>query len=206
MTFRRRIFSTVLACALAILRPASGQISGPTPAGPSVPHVGIFCVNSAGVDVVCSFGTGGGGGASTQGLGSSADPWWFEGLGTAGAPAGGILTVQGVAGGQALPIAHAPVTPGAAANFVITSGGTAINLITGPVNGCYISNPLAASDQNIATAEVAYVNPVTTAAANGRGTNSALQPGQSWTCPPGMTTSVSGIAATSGHALNVVEW
>jgi hypothetical protein len=74
------------------------------------------------------------------------------------------------------------------------------------VNGCYITNPLAASDQNISTAEVAYVNPVTTATANGRGTNSALQPGQSFTCVPGQTTSVSAIAATSGHAFNVVKW
>lgn len=96
--------------------------------------------------------------------------------------------------------------PAAATASAIVTGGVAVTLITGPVNGCYITNPLSATDQNISVAEVAYVNPVTTATANGRGTNSTLQPGQSYSCPPGMTTNLSAIAATTAHAFNVVKW
>jgi hypothetical protein len=96
--------------------------------------------------------------------------------------------------------------PAAGTVSAIVTGGTAVTLITGPVNGCYVTNPLTASDQNIATAEVAQVNPVTTATAAGRGTNSTLQPGQTFTCPAGMTTNLSAIAATTAHAFNVVKW
>ena len=97
-------------------------------------------------------------------------------------------------------------TPAAGTASAIVTGGAATTLITGPVNGCYITNPETATEQNIATAEVAYVNPVTTAAATGRGTNSKLSPGQSFSCPPGMTTNLSAIAATTAHAFNVVKW
>lgn len=100
----------------------------------------------------------------------------------------------------------APTTPTGGTASAIVTGGAATTLITGPIHGCYITNGLTATDQNIAAAEVAYVNPVTTATAAGRGTNSALQPGQSWNCPPGMTTNVSAIAATTAHALTVVAW
>lgn len=97
-------------------------------------------------------------------------------------------------------------TPAAATASAIVTGGSATTLVTGPVNGCYITNPLTLTDQNIAAAEVAYVNPVTTATANGRGTNAALQPGQTFYCVPGQTTNVSAIAATTAHAFNVVKW
>lgn len=98
------------------------------------------------------------------------------------------------------------VTPAASTASAIVTGGSATTLITGPVKGCFVTNPLTASDQNIAAAEVAYVNIVTTATANGRGTNAALQPGQTFTCPPGMTTNLSAIAATTSHAFSVVVW
>jgi len=97
-------------------------------------------------------------------------------------------------------------TPTAGAASAIVTGGTAVTLVTGPVNGCYIVNPLTATDQNIATAEVAYINPVTTATTTGRGTTTTLQPGQSWSCVAGQFTNVSANAATSGHAFVVVQW
>lgn len=91
--------------------------------------------------------------------------------------------------------------------YVVTTGGTAVTMVTGPVNGGYIGNPLSASDQNIATAEVAYVNPVGTAALNGRGQNSAIQPGGYFTFPKvAAGSNISVNAATSGHAFNVVVW
>jgi hypothetical protein len=102
--------------------------------------------------------------------------------------------------------APAATTPAAGAASATVTGGVAVTLITGPVNGCYVVNPLSAADQNIATAEVAQVNPVTTAAATGRGTNVTLQPGQSFSCPSGMTTNLSAMAATTAHAFVVVKW
>jgi hypothetical protein len=128
--------------------------------------------------------------------------------GTAGTPSANVVTVQGAASMTKLLVTPdaATSTPAAATASAIVTGGTAVTLITGPVNGCYVTNPLTLADENIAAAEVAYVNPVTTATANGRGTNSALQPGQTFTCPPGMTTNLSAIAATTAHAFNVVKW
>lgn len=97
-------------------------------------------------------------------------------------------------------------TPAAATASAIVTGGAATTLVTGPVNGCWITNPITATDQNIATAEVAYVNAVTTATANGRGTNVRLDPGQTFRCVPGQTTNVSAIAATTSHAFSVSKW
>lgn len=96
-------------------------------------------------------------------------------------------------------------TPAAGAASAIVTGGVAVTLVTGPVNGCFIVNPLSTTDQGV-TAEVAYVNGVTTATAAGNGTNTNLAAGQSWTCVPGQTTNVSAIAATSGHKFTVQVW
>lgn len=92
----------------------------------------------------------------------------------------------------------------------IATGGTAVTLVTGPVNGGYIVNPPNLASQGIAAAENAYVDPVgtpgsTDSAANG--TTSILAPGQSYWVPPLATGAViKGNAATSGHKLNVVVW
>ena len=128
--------------------------------------------------------------------GAKADAAWVSGSGSL------VAIAKTIAGNTEA----ASSTPAAATASAIVTGGTAVTLVTGPVHGCYVTNPLTATDQNIASAEVAYVNPVTTATANGSGTNSALQPGQTFSCPPGMTTNLSAIAATSSHAFNVVKW
>ena len=88
----------------------------------------------------------------------------------------------------------------------LTTGGTAQIIVSAHVNGCYVTNPLSAADQGLGSAEAVTVNPVTTATANGYGSNSTLQPGQSWSCPQFMATDLSAIAATSGHRLSVVRW
>jgi hypothetical protein len=103
-------------------------------------------------------------------------------------------------------IAATSATPTAGTSSTLTTGGTAVTIVTGPVSGCYVTNPLTLTDQNIAAAEVAYVNFITTATAAGNGTNTALSPGQTARCVPGQTTNVSAIAATSGHRLTVVKW
>ena len=105
-----------------------------------------------------------------------------------------------------LRVQPAGVTPAAATASVVTTGGTAVTSVTGPVRGCYITNPTSATDQNIATAENLYVNPVTTATTPGNGTTLTLVPGQSFFCIPGQTTNVSVVAATSSHAFTVVKW
>jgi hypothetical protein len=136
--------------------------------------------------------------------------------------AGGNVTIVGPLG-QALMAASIPVvlpsdqtvatsstpasvTGAAGTASAIVTGGSATTLITGPVKGCWVTNPITATDQNIATAEVAYVNIVTAATANGRGTNVRLDPGQTFYCPAGMTNSLSAIAATTSHAFSVTVW
>ena len=112
-----------------------------------------------------------------------------------------VVCTSGCSGGA--PGAATPVVGNATA---IVTGGTALNIITGPINGCYITNPLSAADENIATAENAYLNPVTTATTAGRGSTVTLAPGQSYNCVPGQTTNLSFVAATTAHALTVVKW
>lgn len=96
-----------------------------------------------------------------------------------------------------------------AANTIIT-GGTPITVATGPINGGYVTNPLNAAAQKIATAENAYLdmvgNPGSTDA-NANGSTVLLAPGQNFDLPvlaAGITVKVN--AATSGHALTVVTW
>lgn len=153
---------------------------------------------------------------TTSGCPSAALTPCFVQYGAGGSGPGSNVNLTQVGGaaialGAATPATSLPVvlpiaTPAAGTASAIVTGGSAVTLITGPVNGCYVTNPLTAADQNIATAEVAQVNPVTTATANGRGTNSTLQPGQGYSCPSGMTTNLSAIAATTAHAFNVVKW
>lgn len=124
---------------------------------------------------------------------------------TSGSATVSLNASPGVSVTQAL-TKPSPVTPVAGTASAITTGGVAITLVTGPVNGCWITNPLSATDQGIATAEAAQINGVTTATGAGNGTNSTLQPGQSWGCVPGQKTNVSAIAATTGHAFAVEVW
>lgn len=96
----------------------------------------------------------------------------------------------------------------AGTNSTVATGGTAVAAVTGPVTGCYIFNGSTATEQNIATAEAVFVDPVITATTTAGGSNVAIQPGQTWTCPgsvgPGRVVSIN--AATSGHRVTVVVW
>ena len=123
--------------------------------------------------------------------------------GSASTPSLVVLQAGANTIGQIRPFA---VTPAAGAAAAIVTGGVAVTLVTGPVNGCTIQNPITATDQNISVAEVAYINGVATATANGRGQNTTMNPGDIWRCVPGQTTNVSVIAATSAHAFSVEKW
>ena len=115
------------------------------------------------------------------------------------------VRAQGVSHGLTTPGA---LSPAAGTAYKIVTGGTAVTLVTGPVNGCQIVNPLSAADEGIATAEVAYLNPVTTATTTGNNTTVTLQPGQAWNAPGALASGVniSVNAATSSHAFTVIVW
>jgi len=99
-------------------------------------------------------------------------------------------------------------SPGAGSASTVVTGGTAIVAVGGPVRGCYITNPASATDQGIGAAESLYVDPAKAATLTGNGSNTALVPGQSWSCPASMASgsNVSVNATTSGHKLTVVVW
>lgn len=100
------------------------------------------------------------------------------------------------------------VTPAAGTVSSITTGGTAVTVITGPINGGYLTNPINLSAQGIAAAENLYVDPVGTPGstdANGNGTTVILVPGQNYTIPAlAATKTLKANAATSGHKFTVV--
>ena len=101
-------------------------------------------------------------------------------------------------------------TPRALDISEITTGGTAVVVLTGPCNGGYITNPPNAASQGIVTAESVYVDMVGVpgdADADGNGTTTILAPGQNFTIPslaPGITVQVN--AATTGHKLSGEIW
>ena len=134
------------------------------------------------------------------------------GLGTAGTPAGGIVSVQGVASGTPIPVSDNPAvnTPAAGTASTITTGGTAVTIVTGPIKGGYIVNPINLAAQGIAAAENAYCDPVASPGstdANGNGTTAILTPGAPFYIPALATgILVKCNAATSGHKLTVVVW
>ena len=87
-----------------------------------------------------------------------------------------------------------------------TSPGVPIQAIPPNQTGGYIVNPLLASDQGLATAEVLYVNQVTTATTVAHGTTIALQPSQSYTIIPNTTTGVSVASLSASHQFTAVSW
>lgn len=92
-------------------------------------------------------------------------------------------------------------TPVAFTAYTVVTGGTANNAFAASVarKGCYITNPSTAT-------EPLYVNPVTTAVISETNANSRLAAGQTWVCPPGITTAVSVIATTTAHAFGGAVW
>lgn len=104
----------------------------------------------------------------------------------------------------------AQVTPAAGTASSITTGGTAVTLVTCPCLGGFITNPPNLASQGIAGAENFYVDMVGTPGstdANGNGTTVILQAGQTFYIPAAPTgVVVKGNAATSGHKVSVEKW
>lgn len=103
---------------------------------------------------------------------------------------------------------YTPSGPVTANAGKLAAGGAAQNLFTPNevVHGCVITNPLTATDQNVTTAETAWLSFVTTAQATPNSTSIPLYAGQSIGCPGGLTTGVSWIAATIGHLISAYKY
>ncbi len=148
-----------------------------------------------------------------QGSGDEREIITLGGIG----PAGGEvqLTAGQKAAAASIPVVLASdqpplrITPRAATVSVITTGGTAVIVIAGPINGGYITNPPDDTSQGV-TAENLYVDYVaapgsTDAEANG--TTTLLYPNDSFTIQPMASGSaLRANAATSGHKFTAVVW
>ncbi len=89
---------------------------------------------------------------------------------------------------------------------IVETGNTPVVVFFAPLQGGLIVNPAYAEDQGIAVAETLFVDIVSPATDGQTSTTIPLQPGQSFTIPPGDTISVSANAATSGHRFSAVAF
>jgi D-lyxose ketol-isomerase len=87
-----------------------------------------------------------------------------------------------------------------------TTPGQSIPAIDVNMAGGYIVNPLAASDQGLATAEPLFINQVTSATTAANGTTIALQPGQSYTIIPNTISQVAVASVSASHKFTSVCW
>lgn len=149
-----------------------------------------------------SGGGGGGGGGVVTGNQSNA------GVGTTGSANVGVNAYKYVWNGSSWVQDTGAVTAAAIAPTVPTTtlatGGVAQSIAV--THGGWICNPLSAADQGLVTAEVIYVNIVTTATAVGNAGNSNITAGQCFNVPAGFSGNVSWIAATTGHKLNATVY
>lgn len=92
-----------------------------------------------------------------------------------------------------------PVSLFPLAASAVPTGGRAVIAAAGPILGGFIVNPFNARDQNLAAAEVLYVDITGSAALSETATTQAIQPGGIFTFPDNLTTNVSVNAKTGGH-------
>lgn len=98
------------------------------------------------------------------------------------------------------------VTPTKGSNTQIVTGGAPVVAAPATLNGGYITNPVLASDQGVATAEPLYVDPATPPSTQANGSTIALQPGDSYALIPNSSTPVYVNAASSGHKFTCVYY
>jgi hypothetical protein len=101
--------------------------------------------------------------------------------------------------------------PKAALATVIATGGSAVVVAIGPLNGGFLYNPPNAAAQGLVTAEnlnVDLVGPPGAGDAYGNGTTVVLAPGQTFTLPAPLGANVQlwANAVTSGHKFSCVIW
>lgn len=88
----------------------------------------------------------------------------------------------------------------------VLTGGSPVTVLRGPLIGGLVTNPFSATDQDIPIAEPLFVDLVGAASLSHAGTTFAIQPGRSFTIPPGFTGSVSVNATSSGHAFSAIGY
>jgi hypothetical protein len=91
--------------------------------------------------------------------------------------------------------------------YEIVTGGTAVAIITGPINGGWLTNPASAEDQGIEVPESLYLSQSAVPGLVGNGPVENLYPGQNWTFGPlnaGVTVRVN--AETAGHMFAGEIW
>lgn len=81
----------------------------------------------------------------------------------------------------------------------LPQGGAPVVAIFGGAQGGVIQNPATAEDQNIPVVEILFININGDAGLLEDANTFALQPGQRYVVPPGLTTNVSVNAETAGH-------
>jgi hypothetical protein len=101
--------------------------------------------------------------------------------------------------------------PQAALATVIATGGSAVIVAIGPLNGGFVYNPLTAAAQGIVTAEglnIDLTGPPGAGDAYGNGTTVTAVPGQTFTLPAPLGANVQlwANAVTSGHKFSCVLW
>lgn len=100
----------------------------------------------------------------------------------------------------------APVNLFRGAHSKVVTGGVSVVAIFGPAQGGLIVNPQFAGDQGVPEAEILWIDIVNPAVLQQTTTCMPLQPGQSFTVPPGCTTNITVNAATGGHKFSVITF
>lgn len=100
------------------------------------------------------------------------------------------------------------ITPVAANNYEVVTGGMAVTLFSADVSGGLMVNPSNPDDQDISgTVEDVFVDPTgAVAVLQGNGTCFRIPPGGAWNAIPGQDTTTSMNAATSGHKTSAIKW
>lgn len=103
-----------------------------------------------------------------------------------------------------LPTTAPPVSPTDGSMTVVTGGTAQVLFAAGAApHGCMIQNGQTAADQGIGAAENAEVRFDGSSAVT---TSIIIYPGNVVSCPLGLNTSVSILAATTGHILRYSRW
>ena len=152
----------------------------------------------------------GGAAASTITVTQGTTPWIVAGQGTAGSPASGVVTVQGIAGGTAVPVSIAGTVPVSGSvsvtNFPATqtiTGTVAVSNFpaTQPVSGTVTANIGTTGGLQLDTTG-AKLN-VAQAAALGTNTGPLVQGSVTTAAPTYTTATVNPLSLTTGGGLRV---
>lgn len=149
----------------------------------------------------CINDAGGGGGAvtanqGTPNAGGATNSWPVQGAGTAGTPAGGVVSIQGVSSGTTIPVTMTPGVRTIVALDIstVTTGGTAVTALTAGhrTAGGFLTNPKGA------TIDLCINEQGTASGATSSGALTCIPPGGTYNLTPAAG-AVSVITSDSSH-------